>query len=200
MNPRDVIAWLIKTLNIKDIDKLTVYDLEEELVQLAKKSFNLAEFRQFIKDCIKNDTYAGRMKTKLEIYYLMVQDFENSKTQLLPNEKSKLRAFTDQLAAKTVFVFHNIKDYIELDKGSIHDDYVKFYLYEKFNDFPKELEILKKFGNKEKLFNYFNKLSPDVEKFKEILFGIACDLELRKRVPSYTAIENNNTINKLQSK
>lgn len=190
MNPKQVLEWLVTTLNITNITKLIAEDIENELVQLSEKGLSLAEFKQFILDSIKNRSYDDYKKTKLELYFIMVQDFENSKFKLLSSEKASLRYFADKLGDKTADVFLSIKNHIECDKnGSIDSQATKNFIYKNFADNPKELKVLKIYGDKYKIFNYFNCLYPDKENFKDILYRIVCGIKLGQKNPNGSQIE-----------
>lgn len=190
MNPKEVLEWLIRTLNITNITKLIAQDIENELVQLAEKGLNLAEFKQFILDSIKNRSYDDYKKTKLELYFIMVQDFENSKFKLLTSEKASLRYFADNLGDKVADVFLSIKNHVECDKGgSIDSQYSKRVIFNAFGNNPKELQVLKLYGNKHKIFKYFNCLYPDRENFKDILYRIVCGIRLGQKNPNGSQLE-----------
>lgn len=190
MNPKEVLEWLIRTLNITNITKLIAQDIENELVQLAEKGLNLAEFKQFILDSIKNRSYDDYKKTKLELYFIMVQDFENSKFKLLVSEKASLRYFADNLGKKVADIFLEIKNHVDCDKGgSIDSRLSRNYIHKNFVEHPKEIQVLKLYGGKHKIFKYFNCQYPDREKFKDILYRIVCGIRLGQKNPNGSQIE-----------
>lgn len=195
MNHQEILEYICSTFNIDLRSKLLSDDILNDLMELAKEH-DLNEFRLFVKKRIFYERF--RHLTGYWKFLAIVEEFKKENKPKLNEQQEQIAySYSDKLFSRTTSCFDEV-DYLVQIGNDLDSMKVKAVIYNYFNGRDKDIQVLKRIGDKAKLLKY---IQSNRQELKDKIIDTVVRLTLLKTYPSITHSKNEakNTLKMLQN-